>query len=170
MSATSCGGPLAATLAAALLMLPSPAFAACPIELAIYGDRDDVASVEFRPRPEGAAITNQFRVIMHEKGVAFDGVVMWSAEVERPNGIVMHQCPEGDVTGDELAACTLWQGVIYAVGADGAIDLLPQQGGDAPPRIVLSDLAYSMNVAPAFERSGLTKLPFDAFEMKGCQE
>lgn len=157
-------------IASALLAaLASPAYAACQIELAIYGDRDDVASLEFRPRDEAAAVTNRFRLVMHEKDVVLDGMVLWTEGVERPNGILMHQCPEGDVTGEEIAACTLWQGVIYTDGEKG-LDLLPGQGSDAPQSLVLADLGHAMQAAPAFAAAGLTRAPFDIFELKGCQE
>lgn len=149
-------------------LLATQAFAACPIELGVYGDRDGVATLEFRPKQDSAAVTNQFRMVMKD-GPVFDGVVLWTTGVERPNGILMHDCPEGDVTGEELAACTLWQGVIYARGAAG-IDLLPAQGSDAPDALVLADLGHSMQSAPAFAASGLTVAPFDVFELEGCQE
>ena len=52
---------------------------------------------------------------------------MQSADPDRPNGIVMYNCPEGDVTGDDLEACTVWQGLIYGVSAAGQVDnLLPE--------------------------------------------
>ena len=54
-----------------------------------------------------------------DKGVVLDGIVMWTDGVSRPHGSLMYKCPTGDVTGDELAACTVWQGVIYSVGRQG---------------------------------------------------
>lgn len=156
-------------LLVAAVMGPVSAFAACPIELSVYEDRDGVASMNFRPRGDAAAVTNAFRLAFREGFVA-DGVVMWTQGVERPYGMVMHECPEGDVTGEELAACTLWQGPVYVAGDDGGLGLLPREGEPAPPQIVLADLAYALSVAPAFTAAGLATPPFDIFELRGCQE
>ena len=42
--------------------------------------------------------------------------------------MIMNNCPEGDVTGDDIAACTVWEGVIYSIGADGKVGSLPEEG------------------------------------------
>jgi NAD(P)-dependent dehydrogenase (short-subunit alcohol dehydrogenase family) len=44
--------------------------------------------------------------------------------------MVMHNCPEGDVTGEEIAACTVWEGVIYTLDGlvnNAGIVALPQR-------------------------------------------
>jgi len=147
----------------------NPARAACPIELAIYGDRDNAASVEFTPTSEGAAVTNTFRVLL-DNDVVLDGIVMWSEEVARPNGMLMHNCPEGDVTGDEIAACTAWRGVIYTSDASGTIGLLPAEGTGAPQMLILPDLGPALRHSSAYGQEGFSKLPWDVFALKGCQE
>lgn len=152
-----------------LALIASPARAACPIELAVYGDRDKAAEIDFTPVGEAAVTTNTFRMIL-EKDVVLDGVVMWSADVARPNGILMHKCPEGDVTGEELAACTVWQGVIYTSDSQGNIELLPAEGVDAPEKLIFPDLAHSLRRSSAYGTNGFSKLPWDVFAMKGCQE
>lgn len=162
--------PLASTLAAGLILLSAlPALAACPIELSTYADRDGVAEIAFRPVDAQAAVTNRFRMAMRG-GPLFEGVVMWTDEPARPSGLLMYDCPEGDVTGAELAACTIWQGVVYAVGDDGEIGLLPGEGEPAPGRLLLADLGYQMRWAPGFETAGLYTAPWDVFTLSGCQE
>ena len=145
------------------------AHAACPIELAVYTDRHDVASIDFVPAGELAAVTNRFSMAMRE-GARFDGHVLWTDEPERPYGHLMHDCPEGDLTGEEIRACTLWQGAIYAVDEDGQAGLLPAEGEPAPAVLILSDLGYQMSVAPAFQAAGPLTPPFDVFSLSGCQE
>ncbi len=164
MPAGGTGLAFAAALAAA-----SPATAACPVELAIYRDRDGVAEIAFRPAAGSAAVTNKFQMAMRG-GPLFEGVVMWTEEPARPYGQVMFNCPEGDVTGAELDACTLWQGVIYGVDGEGGVGLLPGEGEPAPSSIILSDLAYQMRGAPAFSSAGLFTVPSDVFALSGCQE
>jgi hypothetical protein len=163
------GRYLSAILSGVLaLVAASPAFAACPIELAVYGDRDGAAGIDFRPALNQAAVTNAFRMNLGD-GVALDGIVMWSEDASRPYGALMYKCPEGDVTGEELDACTVWQGVIYTADAAGAIDLLPK-AGDAPKTLVFPDLGPSLRLSAAYGENGLSRVPWDVFALKGCQE
>lgn len=148
--------------------LAGPAFAACPIELAVYGDRDGAAGIDFRPATNQAAVTNAFRMNL-DNGVVLDGMVMWSEGTERPYGSLTYKCPEGDVTGDELDACTVWQGVIYSADEAGAVGLLPRTG-DAPRTLVLPDLGPSLRLSAAYGEGGFTTVPWDVFALKGCQE
>ena len=103
-----------AAIAVMLALSAVPAHAACPQELGVYTEGEAHASLEFKPAPEGAA-NHEFRLVFAENGVVLDGVVMWTEDPARPHGMLMHDCPEGDVTGEELEACTVWQGVIYSV-------------------------------------------------------
>ena len=153
---------------ASALVLTGPAVAACPVELAVYGDRGDAAGIDFRPATESATVTNAFRMNL-ENGVQLDGIVMWSEGVERPYGALMYKCPDGDVTGAELEACTLWQGVVYAADDTGKIDLLPKKG-DAPKTLIFPDLGPSLRQSSAYGAQGFSKLPWDVFTLKGCQE
>ncbi|MEQ1951685.1 hypothetical protein [Mesorhizobium sp. CN2-181] len=151
-----------------LAAVPSLAVAACPIELSTYRDVENAGSLEFRPTGGNATVTNSFRLIVGE--VVLDGVVMWSDGVGRPNGMLGYKCPVGDVTGSELEACTVWQGVIYTSDASGTIGLLPDEGKDAPQKLVLSDLEHSLRFSPVSAVTSLAKLPWDVFVLSGCQE
>jgi len=159
--------------AAALLIYAStqiavPANAACPIELAVYGDRDGVAGIDFRPAANQATVTNAFRMNL-DNGTVLDGIVMWSEGTERPYGSLTYDCPEGDVTGAELEACTVWEGVIYTADEAGAVGLLPK-AGDAPKTLVLPDLGPSLRLSAAYGEGGFSKVPWDVFALRGCQE
>ena len=149
-------------------LIATPVLAACPIELAVYGDRDDAAGIDFRPAINQATVTNAFRMNL-ENGVVLDGMVMWSEGTARPYGSLTYKCPEGDVTGEELDACTVWQGVIYTADSAGAIGLLPKQG-DAPATLVFPDLGPSLQLSTAYGANGFSKVPWDVFALKGCQE
>lgn len=156
-------------LAAALAGLAFPAHAACPMELAVYGEREAAAEIDFRPTAESATVTNTFRMAL-DNGVVLDGMVLWTQGVGRPNGMLMYQCPEGDVTGEELAACTVWQGVIYTSDEGGNIELLPAEGAAAPEKLILPDLGPSLRMSAAYGAAGFSKVPWDVFNLKGCQE
>lgn len=158
-----------ATLTAMAAVLdPGLLHAACKQELAVYSEPETSASLEFRP--EGVATSHEFRLVFAENHIVLDGIVMWTEGVARPQGMLMHNCPEGDVTGEELAACTVWQGVVYAVDEQGHIDLLPPAGADAAAQLLLPDLAASLRHSSAYGMSGLSKMPWDAFRLSGCQE
>ncbi len=159
-----------AALAVAPTLVCASAQAACPIELAVYGDRDGVAEIDFSSARDRAAVTNGFRMMFGD-GVRLDGIVMWNeGEPSRPIGALMYQCPEGDVTGDELAACTVWSGVIYAADEHGGIDLLPAEGKDAPKTLILSGLGPALHDSTAHGPAGFSRAPWDVFTLKGCQE
>ena len=151
------------------LAVSFPAHAACPIELATYADMENAAELEFTPTLNSATVTNSFRMLL-DHDVVLDGVVMWSQEVARPNGMLMHNCPEGDVTGAELDVCTVWQGVIYTSDDTGDIKLLPAEGAEAPQKLIFADLAHSLRMSSAYGVNGFSKMPFDVFALKGCQE
>lgn len=149
--------------------LASAAHAACPIELATYADKDKVAEINFTPGQGGATVANTFRMLLGND-VVLDGIVQWTEGVARSYGMLTHKCPDGDVTGEEYAACTVWQGVIYASDDQGNITLMPNEGVAAPRRLIFADLGPALRNAQAFGPKGLEKLPFDVFEMNGCQE
>lgn len=159
---------LALTLAAALAGQTAPALAACPMELAVYREAGTGAMIDFHPGGN-ATVTNAFRLVL-DRGVVLEGVVMWDADVPRPVGMLTHDCPEGDATGEELAACTVWHGVVYAVDGEGKVDLMPPERTDAPETLILADLGRAIVASPVGEKAGLTDAPWDAFALHGCQE
>lgn len=147
----------------------SPSHAACPLELAVYGDAESEAGIDFRPTMDSATVTNSFKMVL-DKGVVLDGIVMWTDGVARPHGSLMYKCPTGDVTGDELAACTVWEGVVYSADDKGNIALLPAEGAEAPKSLIFPDLGASLQMSAAYGPDGFSKVPWDVFLLKGCQE
>lgn len=158
----------AAVLAAALVGQTASARAACPMELAVYEEPETGAMIDFRPG-RNATVTNAFRMVF-DKGVVLEGVVMWDDGVARPVGMLTHGCPEGDATGEELAACTVWQGVIYAADAQGNVGPMPPEGTAAPKSLILADLGRALAPSPAYAATGLEAAPWDVFTLHGCQE
>ncbi|ESZ74551.1 hypothetical protein [Mesorhizobium sp. L103C105A0] len=153
----------------AVLAAGYEAHAACPLALAVYGDAESEAGIDFRPTTDAVTVTNTFKIVL-DKGIVLDGIVMWTSGVSRPHGSLMYKCPTGDVTGDELAACTVWHGVIYSADDKGNIALLAAEGTDAPQSLIFPDLGPSLQMSSAFGSIGFSKLPWDVFLLKGCQE
>jgi len=163
-SASTILAAFAATLAAA-----QPALAACPIELATYADTSGVAELEFSPEKGGATVSNSFRLLL-DNDIVLDGIVQWTDTEPRPWGTLMYKCPDGDVTGQELAACTMWEDVVYALDGKGGIALLPAPGTAAPQMLLLPGLGPSLRMSAAYGANGFSQTPWDVFALKGCQE
>jgi hypothetical protein len=156
-------------MGAALALLSAVARAACPIELAVYEDRDGIVEISFEPVTESVTVTNQFRM-QFDGAPAFKGMVLWTENPSRPNGLIIHDCPEGDITGAEIDACTVWQGPIYAIDGEGMAGFVPAEGQPAPEGLLLADFGYKLVGAAAFDILNLDKLPWDGFKLTGCQE
>ena len=161
---------IAVAASLALLSAAGVARAECALEHATYADRENRAVLQFAPTGEAAAVTNSFKLTIGDE-LALDGIVMWTEGVARPNGMLMHKCPDGDVTGEELIACTAWQGVIYTVDGSGTVGLLPDEGAPAPKTLVLPDLGPALSAwSSAYGESELVSVPWDVFAFKGCQK
>ena len=155
----------------ALLMAPYGAAAAtCQQEHAVYSDPDNAYELTFKPvEAESAAATHRFTLKVINTDLVFDGYVLPSEPVNRPNGIAFYNCPEGDVTGDDIAACTVWQNVIYG-SYDGHIDLLGPQGSAAASQILLPGFGPSLRESNAWGEKKATVVPWDVFTLKDCNK
>ncbi len=147
-----------------------PAIAAdCKQSHAIYGDRDGAYELRFEPVGSASAATsNHFKVAVLKPGLLLDGVVMLAGEPERATGLIMHNCPEGDATGEELRACTVWQGVVYALDKAGAISEIPQETETAAEQLLLPDFGPSLRASTAWGKGKAEADSWDAFTFKGC--
>jgi hypothetical protein len=152
------------------LALPSLALAAeCKQEKAIYADRDGAYELKFEAvDSEAASSSYRFTIAVKNTSVTLDGFVMGSEPVNRPNGILFHNCPEGDTTGEEIQKCTVWQGVIYSAGS-GKVDLLPITGSPAASEILLPGFALGLVDSTAWGAGKATVVPWDVLTFKGCQ-
>jgi hypothetical protein len=158
----------------------NPAMAACPQALAVYGtpagNSGGEAEISFSGAPGPAdSMLHRFDLVFADTGVTMEGVVMLAGDPDRPWGIVMHDCPEGDATGAEIAACTVWQGPIYAINGKGGVAWLPVPGGNpaseaASESLLLPDFTAALMQSAAFAANQITSLPGDAFRLKACQE
>jgi len=158
--------PLALTFAA-------PALAACPQALAVYGEEASAAEIAFSgPLSDADGMQHRFRLSFAGNGVTMDGVVMMAGEPDRPWGVVLHQCPEGDATGAEIAACTVWEGPIYGIDAKGSAGWLPvlDANHDASDSLLLPDFGAAVMRSQAWMAKQITMVPGDVFALKACQE
>jgi hypothetical protein len=141
----------------------------CTQERAIYADDKGIYELSFEPvDPESSASSHSFKMTIKGSKLVLDGYVMPSEPVNRSNGILFNNCPEGDITGDDIAACTVWQGVIYASGK-GKIDLLPQQGAGAAQELLLAGFGQALQASSAWGPKKATVAPWDVLVLKGCR-
>lgn len=157
------------TLLPALLQAGMAAAAECTQERAVYADPQGIYELRFEPvDPESSASSHNFKMTVKGTTLVLDGYVMPSEPVNRSNGILFNNCPEGDITGADIAACTVWEGVIYADSA-GRIDLLPAQGAEAAPELLLSGFGPALRASSAWGPGKATVAPWDVLTLKGCK-
>ncbi|URK86858.1 hypothetical protein LP421_22510 [Rhizobium sp. RCAM05350] len=156
-----------ASILSTLLAVSQAVASDCLQEQAIYGDADGAYELQFEPVGSASAATsNHFKVKVAKTDLVLDGIVMQSDEPVRANGMIMNNCPEGDVTGDDIAACTVWQGVIYSVGVDGKVGSLPGEGLEAASQVLLPDFGPAIRNSSIWGKA--TVAPWDVLTFKGC--
>lgn len=153
---------------AGLLAATAASAAECTQDRAIYADRDGGYELAFEPVGSAAAATSHhFKLKVLASGAVLDGIVMPGDDPARSNGMVMYNCPEGDVTGEEIAACTVWEGVIYALDGNDAA-LLPEEGAKAAENLLLAGFGPSLRYSTLWDAGKASVVPWDLFKRKGC--
>jgi hypothetical protein len=160
---------------AATVFLPLPllfgtavaAMAACPQELAVYRGADGIGALEFTGG--GAGMHSEMRLIF----AGVEPVTIYLShddELDQAVAMLPLNCPEGDVTGAELAACLVYEGPVYAIDRDSKATGLPVTGNDAAETLMLPGLASALWGNPQFDGAGPKDRPAELFEISGCQE
>lgn len=159
-----------AAIAAFAIVSATPAFAACTQDRAIYTDRDDDYTLTFKRFPEDqpVATSNEFTLQRNDSGLTLDGVVMRDEADAHPNGLIMYNCPSGDVTGEELKACTVWQGVIYGLKEGADAEFLPQAKEPAAQALLLPNLSGSMSSFNFKLEKPVETVPWEVLRFKEC--
>ena len=104
----------AAVLLAALAFCHASSAADCRIEKATYREAETGVELVFAAASgENTPVSHGFKTEIGK--FKLDGHVMFDPEIERPIGMLMNNCPDGDVTGATIAACTVWKGIVYGI-------------------------------------------------------
>ena len=141
----------------------------CLQKNARYIDADKVVEIQFTDLgSETGLSSNTFTVKPVETEVSMKGWVLWNNAVSRPNGVITYQFPDGDITGEELDACTVWDGVVYSVWRDGTVDLLPPGDDPAASKILLPDFGRKLRYSAVWTDKKMESVPWDAFSYSGC--
>lgn len=158
-----------AAMALAIAALPAHADE-CVQEKAVYVDMDNAYELRFEPMGSESALSNRFKLTVRNTAVVADGIVMRTDDQLRADGRIMFACPEGDVTGADLRACTVWQGMVYASDLKGHIRVLPAEGESAADRLFLPALGPSIQKSSLWGEGKATVAPWDVLSLKGCGE
>lgn len=143
--------------------------AECRQANAIYTDRDAAYELRFVPLgSQSAAASNQFKMSIQHTTMVMDGFVMASEDPDRSNGMLLFRCPEGDATGEDLRACTIWQGAVYGTDAQGALANLPGEEAVAAERLLLAGLGPAIRESSIWGKDKATVAPWDVLTFKEC--
>ncbi len=164
-------GILIAAIVSGVLGSTPAAAVECSQDKGVYEDRDQAYELRFAPvESEASFATHTFKVEIRKSGLILDGYVMPTDEVERAGGILMNNCPDGDATGAELDACTVWEGILYAVDDKGVVANLPDPGAAAAGQILLPDFGRSIRSSALWGEGKATVAPWDVLALKGCSQ
>lgn len=154
---------------AVLAVMASQALAACPQELAVYGAPTGGSQLEFVGGSDAVAMRHEIRLLVTDD-LVMTGFVGLTQIGEQTYFLVPHECPEGDVTGEELAQCMAYESVVYGIDAQGLPGPLPPRGDDAATALLLP--GFLQAVAAQGERFGddAVAAASDVFQLSGCQE
>ena len=156
-------------MAAGLASFAVPALAACPQELAVYESGDGQTALNFTAGGGAMAMSHEIRILFRGAGPV-TAYVQPGAAFGQPEKVLPVNCPEGDVTGDELAACIVYRSVVHAVDAQGVPGELPAGGEPAAQAVLLPNFAASVWRHPAFGDDGPPEPPAEILMLAGCQE
>ena len=153
-------------LLAALVYSHAVIAADCRIEKSIYREAETGVELVFAAASgENTPLSHGFSTEIGK--LKLSGHVMYDPEIERPVGMLMNNCPEGDVTGATIAACTVWKGIVYGIDeTNGHVDLLPPEGADAPDALLLP--GFGPAVLSSAVGKAMESAPWDVFEFKEC--
>jgi hypothetical protein len=156
----------AMVLLAALALSDAAMAADCLIEKATYREAETGVELVFAAASgENTPVSHGFSTEIGK--FKLNGHVMFDPEIERPIGMLMNNCPEGDVTGATIAACTVWKGIVYGIDeTTGHVDLLPPEGADAPDALLLP--GFGPTILSSAVGKAMNSAPWDVFEFKGC--
>lgn len=158
---------------AALFSLLVPALAhadGCAIEKSSFGDPDEAYVLKFKEMgtfDPDSNVSLKFTLLVKGTKLALDGEVSIPREVSRTEGRITYQCPK-DAEGDALAACTIWEGTMFGADKEGNISVLPPEGGDHAPQLILPGLGRAIRMSAIWGDKKATVAPWDVFAYTGC--
>lgn len=145
------------------------AHAACPQELAVYTGQSGTGGLEFVSGSSAVAMSHEVRILV-ANDLVMTGYVGVTQLRDQSFLLVPHECPDGDVTGEELAQCMVYEDVFYGLNADGVPGKLPLRGEDAAPAILLPGFLQQLEAQNDRFGADAVASASEVFKLSGCQE
>ena len=143
--------------------------AECSQDHGVYEDASQKYRLSFESTSEASAVSHLFTMEIAKTDVKMDGNAQLTDGVPRSLGILLNKCPDGDVTGADLEACTIWQGLIYTIDTKGKVDNLAAGTEPAASQILLSDFGAALHQSRIWTDKKLLEAPYDVFSLKECR-
>ncbi len=144
----------------------------CPLENAIYTDPQAGWELRFRPgKPwEMGGMTSSIMELVRKDGTALWGEIASNMGTSRDVGHLFFGCTrpgaeDDDLTEAQYDACRQWTGVVYSLNK-GEPGYMSSEGGNAPERILLTDLGRKIRYSELVDGPGGE--PWDVFDFKSC--
>jgi len=162
------------SVVAALAAIAAPAFAqtSCPLENAVYAERENGYELHFRPgQPwEMRGMTESVFHLVMPDGRRLWGEIGGNMGTSRDVGRLYWGCPsptadDPDLTNEAYDDCRQWEGVVYSLNK-GEPGLMPFEHDPAPERLLLADLGRKIRYSDVVSSPG--EEPWDVFDFKRC--
>lgn len=150
-----------------ILAQAGSAFAACPQGLAVYKGVEGIGELNFQGG--NAEATRQIALIFPDVEPVV-GYFTSNPAIGRVEMVIPLKCPEGDVTGEELAACVVYSSALYAINHAGDVAPLPESDEPAAEQILFPNLVPALWDNPQFGGNGPKSHPAEIYRLSGCQE
>lgn len=156
---------------AALIAAPAAAEVACPMERAVYSDEATGFHLRFRPPAPWESVGMVVAVFEADLagGRRLWGDVAGNMGTSRDMGRLYDGCarpgPDDAADPEALAACRVWEGVVYGLEAGRIMESLPGPDQPAPQSLILADLGRQLRYA-VFSSPG--EEPWDQLFLTGC--
>lgn len=138
----------------------------CPLAHAVYDADQGPYKISFRPVAEkNAAVTHRFALT--DGKVYLEGMVMDTDEPLRTGARVEKDCPDGDVTGEDIRACTGFEGYVYAIDGKGAVSNLGPGEAQAAEHILFAGLGPALASSDLAAKLSLG-ITSDTYHLEGC--
>jgi hypothetical protein len=165
-----------ALAALSVVALTAPALAeTCPGERAIYTQPESGYALHFywgeSWETSGAGmLTAMFRLVFPDGERVLKGRITGNMGTSRDVGWLEHGCREvgpddAILTEEEMEACTVWRGLVYALG-DHSADFVPFIEEPAARTLLLTDLGRTLRYSEFVSSPG--EEPWDVFHLTGC--
>lgn len=158
-----------ATFIFAVCASTNAALAACPQERAIYTGQSGTGGLEFVAGSDAVAMSHEVRLLVADD-LVMTGYVGVTQVRDQSFLLVPHECPDGDVTGEELAQCMVYEDVFYGIDSDGVPGKLPLRGQDAAPAILLPGFLQQLEARADRFGADAVASASEVFQLSGCQE